>query len=247
MRRTGGTTLATLLATLSGHPSVPHEPFNPERIFGAVTRGWHNHHDKARLRAAIIEVLTPRPVIKHCYEILAPQVNRTLMEASTKLGYRHVILDRNAEADRILSLELAKSTGAWGGKTTKQIYHQIETGEHSLNPIDIPHALHHLQYCQKRRLELAGLLEEFGQTAFTVYFEEVYGDPQAGRDRVGQLLEFLGILPNDHADYDKLLSEALLHKGQNSARVMTMVPNIDQARAQLNKKMASLEFRFPPS
>jgi hypothetical protein len=244
MRRTGGTTAAALLATLSEHPGVPHEPFNPERRFGDVTKHWHAHKDVAALNENMAQVLAPRPVIKHCYELVAPEVNRALIEVSSALGYRHIILDRDAEVDSVLSLELAQITGAWGSKDAKRIYREIEEGVRECDPINIPRALHQLHICQNRRLELAALLTAQEHAPFVVYFEEMYSDPDAGRKRIGQLLDFLKISPDDPVEYNKLLTNALLHQGQNSARIMAAVPNIKDAHAQLEKKAEEMTFRF---
>ena len=247
MRRTGGTTLAALLASLSEHPTVPHEPFNPERIFGAVTTAWRKSHDKAQLRAGIEAALTPRPVIKHCYEIMPPELNRALMEVASEKGYRHVILDRRAETDRILSLELAKITGAWGGDDAKRIYARIDAGEAAVDPVDIGEAVAHLRYCHKRRQEIRDLLSGTGQAPHVIYFEDVYRDPEAGRARVGALVDFLGIDRADHPTYEAQLTDALLHRGQNTARIMSAVPNIDAARAALEEAQAGLDEVFTAS
>lgn len=241
LRRTGGTTLTTLLTALSDHPGTEHEPFNPDRHFGAVTRHWRAQQDAARLRADIEAALAPRPVIKHCYEIMPPALNRTLMEVSTERGYRHVILDRRDEADRVLSLELAKITGAWGSEAATRIYAEIEAGTGTLAPLDIEGAVAHLRYCHKRRGEIRDLLVASGQRPHVIYFEDVYRDPQAGRAQVGAVLEFLGIDPADHPDYEARLTEALLTRGQNSARIMSAVPNIEAARAALEAAAAQPE------
>lgn len=242
LRRTGGTTLASLLSTLSEHPKVPHEPFNKDRTFGSITTEWIEKQDMVALRRNIAEALAERPVIKHCYEILPAELNRVLMEVSTELGYRHVVLDRRAETDRILSLELARITGAWGGADTKKIFSAIGAGEMSLPPIETKHAVRHMVQCSVRRAEIDALFEELGQVPFVVYFEDVYSDPEAGRARVGRLLEFLEIDPSAFPNYAKLLDDALLKKGQNSASVMSAIPNIDKARTELDMTAA----KYPP-
>lgn len=239
MRRTGGTTLAALLTTLSEHPGIQHEPFNAERKLGAVTTRWREGRDPARLRSDIETSLAHRPVLKHCHELMPPELNRTLMEVANDLGYRHIVLDRRAEADRILSLELAKLTGAWGGKDAKRIYTEIEAGEVSLPSLNIEEAVAHLRFCRKRRSEVRDLFATTGQQPHVIYFEDIYHDPDAGRTRVGALLEFLGIEPDDHPEYEKQLTEALLHRGQNSARIMSAIPNITAARRALDMAHAA--------
>lgn len=247
MQRTGGTTLAALLADLSEYSGIEHEPFNPERMLGWVTKGWLETRDEEKLRADMAKALESLPLIKHCYELLPLEVNRVLMEVSCALGYRHIILDRRAEPRRVLSLELAKLTGAWGGKDAGAVYGQIERGELQLEPMNVDGALRHMTYCQKQRQALQDLFTAQGTSAFVIYFEDVYADPEAGRQRIRRLLDFLGIDPAAHADYEAWVDDALLRKGQNSARVMEAVPNIAKARDVLWEGFKTCKFSFEPS
>lgn len=233
LRRTGGTTLAALLGTLSEHPTVPHEPFNPDRTFGHVAVQWQNNRDPVLLREAMQKVLLDRPVIKHCHEIVEPALNRCLMEVSHEFGYRHIVLDRRSEVERILSLELAKITGVWGRQGSWKVYEQIKAGTIRLDPVRIPEAVHHLQYCRGRRAAIRDHFEKLGIAPFDVYFEDVYRDPAEGRKLVASLLDFLGIKPEQRPDYEALLTEALMRKGQNSARVVDLIPNINETRSAL--------------
>lgn len=247
MRRTGGTTLATLLSTLTEHPGVPHEPFNTDRKFGHVTQAFLENRNKKQLRAALQEGLAQRPVIKHCHELIGPVFNATLMQVTTELGYRHIVLDRRRETDRIISLELAQLTGAWGSDAAKKIYPAIETGEVMLEPMNLKHAVHQLHLCHQRRLELAKLMRKLRPAPFVVYFEDVYTDPDAGRALIARLLAFLGIAPEDHAEYDQLVEDALLLRGQNTARIVQAVPNFDAAVTELDSLQAGLPQVFTAS
>ncbi|CUH51508.1 hypothetical protein [Shimia marina] len=244
MQRTGGTTLAALLSELTEHPKIEHEPFNVERALGWVTRNWREKQDADLLQADLRRALEERPVIKHCYELVPEELNSALMVCATELGYKHVILDRRAEQDRILSLELAKQTGAWGGKGVRGTYDRVEAGDVKLHDIDTKAALGHMGYCQKRRQFLATQFAKGGQSPFVVYFEDVYSDPDAGRKRVGDLIAFLGIVPSEHPNYAAQVDEALLKKGQNSARVMDLVPNIEDVRAKLIASLQEKQFEF---
>ncbi|WGW06050.1 hypothetical protein [Tropicibacter oceani] len=242
MQRTGGTTLASLLAVLSEHPGVQHEAFNEERVFGHVVGHWE---DPERMRQAMQAVLEPRPVIKHCHELLPPVLNIALLEISTALGYRHIILERRAEVDRILSLELAKITGAWGSDQARRIYRQIEEGVLPIEPINIPRALAHMRECAARRIGLDTLFESQGLSPYRVCFEDIYTDPVSGRALVDDLLAFLDIDPGAHPQYEGLVTEALVQKGQNSTQVAEAVPNFDEARAQLTEAYNAL-IESPP-
>ena len=228
LRRTGGTTLAGLLAVLSEHSGVQHEPFNPERVFGAVTKGWFEHKDEDLLRADLKRVLAKRP----------------LLEVSTELGYVQIVLDREAEVDRILSLELARLTGAWGKQEAWKVFQDLQNGTAQAAPFDAPGAVAHLKVCQTYRHKIKTLMDDHGITPFVVYFEQVYSDPQKGRQKVADLLDFLGINPADHGNYNALLTVALTQKGQKSGRILDFVPNLDTTRIQLEEALGDAPFRF---
>lgn len=233
LRRTGGTTLATLLADLSDHPGVQHEPFNTDRIFGEVTRHWAATRDAGRLRDDMHRVLARRPVIKHCVELVPEPVNDALLRVSAALGYVQIVLDRRADVDRILSLELARHTGAWGKAEARRVHDAVQAGERTLPPIDIAAAVTHLRDCNRRRRGMHARFAEHGITPFVVHFEDIYADPARGRDTVAALVDFLGVDRSAVSDYDARVEEALLTKGQKSARLLDLVPNIDVARAAL--------------
>jgi LPS sulfotransferase NodH len=239
LRRTGGTTLAALLADLSEHPGVEHEPFNPERAFGAVVRAWRDHRDEAQLRAHFEQVLAPRPVIKHCYELLPDAFNAMLMQVTRDLGYAHIVLDRRAEVDRILSLELAKQTGAWGKQEAGKVLRELQMGVRRMAPFDTAEALHHKAVCAARRGWLADAFADAGITPHEVFFEDVYSDLEAGRAEVAALLAFVGIVPEDFPDFEQRRDEALLKKGQNSARLLDFVPNLLDVREALTPSRES--------
>lgn len=245
MRRTGGTTLTGLLMRLSEHPNAQHEPFNADRQLGRVVQHWRQSSDAKQLAADFDEVLAPRPLIKHCYEIFAQPFNAALLAATERAGYRHVILDRRGEVDRILSLELAKITGAWGPKQAADRYDAFEQGTAQMPPIDIDTALKHMGRCHQQRQTLEKLMHAAGVRPHVVYFEDIYADPDAGRAEIARLLEFLELDPSTQDDYDQRLSDALLNKGQNSAKMMGFVPNIDEARKQLEKFQGALKDDTP--
>ncbi|QUJ76007.1 hypothetical protein KDD17_13900 [Sulfitobacter albidus] len=233
MRRTGGTTLATLLSLLSEHPRVQHEPFNKGRKFGDVYPAFLETGDTTALRGTLLDLLADRPVIKHCHELMNHAFNSTLMQVTTELGYRHIVLDRRSETDRLLSLELAQLTGAWGGDAAAKLYPAIEAGEVTLDPINMKHASYQMELCQTRRAQLAAMTAQADPAPFVIYFEDVYTDPERGRALIERLLAFLGIDPQAHPDYENLMEDALLRRGQNSFRIATAVPGFAKDRARL--------------
>lgn len=238
MRRTGGTTLASLLSVLSEHPGVQHEPFNAERVFGHISQAFLANGDLEQLRSDLMDCLAPRPVIKHCYELTSEAFNRVFLEVTSQLGYRHIVLDRRSEVDRIVSLELAYLTGAWGGEGAKKFYPAIEAGEVVLEPINLKRALGQMELCHTRRQQLAEMTAAPFPAPFVVYFEDVYTDPKEGRALIERLLTFLGIRPEDHTDYNRRVNDALLRRGQNTVRILQAVPDFEKARMRLNESHA---------
>ncbi|WP_299694787.1 hypothetical protein [uncultured Tateyamaria sp.] len=244
MRRTGGTTFTSLLTTLSEHPGTQHEPFNPDRKFGQITRDWTDHKDPTRLMDGLDKALADRPLIKHCYELVPEMVNMALIKAASARGYRHIVLDRGAEVDRIISLELAKVTGAWGAQEATGIYTEIAQGHRTLEPVDIDQACNHMTACAALRRWLASQFDAALHTPLLVYFEEIYGDFETGRRTIEEVLACLGIVPDDHPQYEALLIEALTEKAQNSQSIAGAVPNMDALRTRLEQVYASEGFRF---
>lgn len=244
MRRTGGTTFTSLLTTLSDHPGTQHEPFNPDRKFGHVTQGWIDTKDPAQLMDGLDKVLADRPLIKHCYELMPEMINLALIKATSERGYRHIVLDREAEVDRIISLELAKVTGAWGADAAAEIYADIANGAKTLDPIDVGQACDHMMACASQRRWLTSQFDTAQRTPLLVYFEEIYGDFEAGRHTIEELLKCLDITPGAHPDYEKLLIEALTEKSQNSRSIADAVPNMDALRTALEDCYASEGFRY---
>ena len=248
MRRTGGTTLASLLATLSEYPGIQHEPFNSDRKFGHIAAEFALSGDEAQLRAALHDCLENRPVIKHCYELMSHAFNAAFMDVTTTLGYRHIVLDRRNETDRIVSLELAHLTGAWGGAAVQKIYPDIEAGEVTLEPLDATRALREMRLCNTRRKELSQAMATLdGVTPFVVYFEDVYSDPEEGRALIARVLEFLDIRREAHTDYEKLVDDALLRRGQNSSRILQAVPDVEATINTLKAEHAAQEPVFTAS
>ena len=246
MRRTGGTTLAALLAALSEHPGIAHEPFNPDRLLGSIATAWSEDPDPDRLRAQLRDALTRRPVIKHCYELHPASFNEILLEVTTELGYRHLVLERRAEMDRILSLELAKITGVWGPEEADSAYDRILRGEETLPPIPTAQAVTHMRFCAVTRSWLAEQFAARGIDPHVIFFEDVYADPdpEAGIRRVYAALKFLEIDHKAHPKSYAMIVDALANKGQKTRRIIDAVPNLSETRQALAAEMISVKSVF---
>jgi hypothetical protein len=247
MRRTGGTTLTDIAMRLSEWPKTEHEPFNWDRRFGWVTKHYAETKDWQALRANMARVLHKKPNIKHCYEILAEPVSDMLMVAATAKGYRHVILDRRDEAGRLMSLELARLTGAWGKHDATGVHAKLRSGEVRLAPIDVATALDHLRHCHERRRWLAERLQARSLEPFVLYFEDLFGDVDAGRRRFKDLLRYLDIADEVASTESAAIEHALAHRGQDSRSIYDYVPNSQQVVDALAKEAAACHFEFKPS
>lgn len=233
MQRSGGTAVADLLGAFSEHQSIQHEPFNLERRFGQLTRAWLEQFDRADLERGVMEALQDRPVIKHCYELVPSAVNAALLNVARLLGYRHVLLERESEVDRVLSLQLARITGAWGKEEAKRAYDLILSGEDRLDAIDVSEAKKHLHHCLERKDRLRKVMAHDPSAFFALSFAEVFSDSSEGSRQIDGVLNFLGITPKSTSTVQQKVDLMRAHSGQNSAQILPHVPNIKEARAAL--------------
>ncbi|AXC49938.1 hypothetical protein DRW48_09740 [Paracoccus suum] len=238
MRRTGGTTLTNLLMAFSDRPKLEHEPFNFDRELGPIARNFSATKDVPTLKAQLREVLAAGPSIKHCYELASTDFNRILMQLTNKLGYRHIVLTRNDEAGRLLSLELAKITGVWGKHGATDRYQAVNDGKVQLPPLDVELLLGHQRACRRMTREVEANFTRLGISPIRIAFEDIYADPEAGRERVRALCAALEIVPDDAEDFETQLMIALREKGQNTAAIYAAVPNLAEAREAVAAAMA---------
>ena len=244
LRRTGGTTLNNLLMGASPYPTGLHEPFNHDREFGWVSQAYGDNEDVGELRRNVGKVLDAFPLFKTAFEMQAIAINKSILLESTARGYRHIILDRKAEVDRLLSLELARVTGGWGKMDAERIYAQYTSGASQMEEFDIDWLVSHLEYCRQMRVSLQQLMIEAGITPQVVYFEDIYVDHDAGRRQIDSLMQFVGLSPEKVPDYDAIVADALTYQGQNSARMMNLVPNIEEVRSRLHDLDTPHTFQF---
>ncbi|WP_299548472.1 hypothetical protein [uncultured Tateyamaria sp.] len=137
LRRTGGTSLTSFLAEVSQFPTIEHEPFNTDRIFGHITRDFLETGDMIAMQGAVKQAVARNPNIKHCVEIIPLEMTRALIDTCQAQGYGFMVLTRRDEARRMLSLLLAISTGAWGPEMAADIYPEIIAGTRQATPIDL--------------------------------------------------------------------------------------------------------------
>ena len=74
MRRTGGTSLTTLLTEMSEYSALQHEPFNLDRRLGYVIEAFREGKENVAIEKMIEEALFDTPVVKHCYVFVPHQI-----------------------------------------------------------------------------------------------------------------------------------------------------------------------------
>lgn len=222
LRRTGGTTLTTLLQAISPFPKVQHEPLNPGRAWGTISRAFSESGDLEAVQTALAAKLARRPNIKHCIETVPPHVTRLLIEACAERDYAVFLLTRRNEASRIRSLFLAQATGAWGARQAAEIYPRILSSEIRLAPVRLKSVEQRLakdaaalgqvlRFLRHRRIDHDWLL-----------FEEIYADDGAMGPRIRAIAARTGI---DLATDDPRLQDLAVGAGQRSGDILPFLPN----------------------
>lgn len=230
LRRTGGTSLTSFLQSVSSFEGVQHEPFNPDRQFGWITRGFRETDDLAWLHEQVGTVLASRPNIKHCFDIARPEITRALIVRGHALGYRFLLLTRRDEAARLISLYLAFSTGAWGAKEARRIYPQIAEGRLKAAPID----LSALETQVRTDFYLLGRTLTFLRNRqiphHWLVFEEIYDSPAVARRKAREIAADLGLSIGEGDPRLAIFGEK---QRQNSVEIGHHVGNYDAAVARL--------------
>lgn len=236
MRRTGGTTLTDLLMKLSEYPKIQHEPFNQDRIFGWVSTAWYEHRDVERTRRDLNEVLKDNPLIKHCFEIHGPKFNKLLLEVLRERGCRQMLLLRDDEVSRIMSLQLAQATGVWGKMGSEKGYARFcDDGAPELF-FDLEDAREQLDSSIANWAWLKQQMEGLGIEPYRLRFEDLYDDVQAGMETVRKVLQHLDFPPEIYTENIEQIENILRFKGQNSAAKFSLVQNADAVRNALQAR-----------
>ncbi|NBZ89420.1 hypothetical protein [Stagnihabitans tardus] len=229
-RRTGGTTLATILSHASSHGQAPHEPFNPDRIYGNISKEWNETGDVKKLYSSISEVVERREVIKHCFEIVPMQLNTVLLQETIRLGYRHIILKRRMEVDRLYSLEVASRTGAWGPETAKKKYQALENlGTPSIR-LNLRASLTHMAECYLRARWITTEMKRRRAEHAHVDFEDLYPEPEYEPEKICDLLKFVGHSEQKIADLLPFIKQKVSTGNQETHSVDKFIENAAEWR-----------------
>lgn len=236
LRRTGGTSLTAFLAGISPFPSIEHEPFNIDRLFGPVTRAFRDTQDPDALRAGIAQALgddpAKRPNIKHCFDVVPPALTAELIRACAARGYAILLYTRSDEARRLRSLFLALSTGAWGGAEARRIYPEIRAGRISPKPIGEQAVRRRLAEDRKRLALVKNQLAQEGIAHSRRHFEELFG---AGVESAVEARKLAAEMGSEVAPDDAALRWFDRTGKQGSEDIADLVPGYPQAVALLDQ------------
>ena len=232
LRRTGGTSLMAFLSRVSAFPSIQHEPFNPDRVWGGLRVGFEGRYDTPDFAAALAGHLAEHPNIKHCIELVAPDLTAALIDACAARGYRLFLLLRHQETARLRSLCLAQLTGAWGRQQVARIYPQILSGAMPLSPVDIAALNRHARRDAQALATVRAMLETANRSYQTLFFEEIYARDGLLPNRACALAAQLGVTV---APDDPRLEVLTKPPGIPASRILPFVPNADALEVALKR------------
>lgn len=245
-RRTGGTTLASLLASLSPHPSVEHEPFIAGRVFAGVADAY----EEGRLeeyRRGIREIMDGKYVIKHCFETRAWDFNLDVASRFSEGGaYRHLILLRRSESKRLLSLAVALETGSWGPRQAERVLEGLKDTPPKSIELSIPRFQIEHERCQQRLARLRAFFERRSIPYRVVFFEDIYTGDEATRiEMLEELLGFLDLGPPTEGSLERLFTRA-----QKSDEIYGYIANSEQFLSEVTQEPSAasrLKYRLETS
>ena len=235
MRRTGGTSLTTLLTDISEHNGVQHEPFNGDRKFGSFIQDFRKGKEHQYIASELDTLFMDTPLIKHCYEIFGKEFNQLILEATVKQDYKHIFLKREDEISRIVSLSLAQQTSVWGPEQKKKKYDDIISGKSKLDPFNIEQMVKHYKWCQNITNMIQTELTERGKEFKTISFEDFYiGDRNDRLKNLYDLFDYLEFQSDISEKYKDKIEEKIFNSSQNSQDILEYVPNYKEAISALS-------------
>lgn len=233
LRRTGGTTFTRLLHDASGRDEVWHEPFGRHGPLFGLRRRFVEDKNAARLAEGLEVALAARPDIKHCFEVCPARFNAVLLRTATRLGYRHLYLDRRDEAARIESLEFARLTGAWGKGQAQRLQAALDAGV-ALAPPDAALSERELRRSAVKRQQLFREMKARDTDPFVLFHEDLYAGDILDRFRAAAV----------HCGITRPLDEAVIadqgegRSSQGTAALIAAVPGMEAFRARIAAHMA---------
>lgn len=225
-RRSGGTSLSAFLSAVSSFDTIEDEPFNPGRTLSHIRENFVRTGDVPALRHALQEVAGAQKNIKHCVEMTSWTLTRTLIDICRENGYFFLVLTRENETQRLMSLQVAKSTGAWGPDTARTIYPEIESGKRSAQPIDVQDIEAQFRRDFASRGYALSVMQYMRIPYVWVTFEQLYFGNRPVED---QALEIAGMMGIELTAEEPNLTRFTTRGGQKTSSIKKFIPNYAEA------------------
>ena len=242
LQRTGGTSLANLLMSLSEHPRVEHEPFNWRRAhprqFGPVAETWVRDRDEARVDASLARIFGQRHLIKHCYELpehsarhRGAPFNARLIRAVAKTDYRNILLLRRDEMGRLISKYVAEANGTWFDDYAPKVYEDIVHRRRELKPLPVGAMVKHYQHCLEVTRQLRAQARRFGVSFYHVAYEDIYeGAREERMARLEALFDHIGLAPDTIEAHRDTIEDKIFRRRFDTRAIAPFLPNLDAVR-----------------
>jgi hypothetical protein len=216
--RTAGTAFSAALKSVSEYESVEDEPFqygaDPKQL-ASVYENWCLDGSPKEL----YKVLAKNVLIKHIPEAFDDNFNADLARAAENNNYCHIRLIRCDTFARLISRGIAEQLDMWNLKANLRL--------DSLKPLDVPHLVADLKLDASRWNSVSAYLTR----VLVVRTEDIVSRNRARRHKyLKRVLKFLELPRDKLANLDLALSNS----NQDTARVYSMIPNIDQLRSALS-------------
>ena len=184
-QRTGGTTLFSVLSSMSPYPLIQDEPFLIDRVLGCV------YSEYWKIGAKVFDDISPmffdkRGVIKHCFSgALKLDFEIDLHNFLSSKGYKHIYLFRENRVNEYLSLALAKASDVWSYMHTGK-YQNKGTFKVELKPLGVK-----IKRLEINKQRVQSEILNRGDGYFKVSYEELYDKP-IDESKWRELFVFLG-------------------------------------------------------
>jgi hypothetical protein len=235
-RRTGGTSLKTILFWLSTRASWQDEAFNRDRELGSITKAYEESGDLDQLSIAVGEIVGQNKNLKHCVETVPHEITSRLLRLAEVNGYKHIVLLRRNEEDRQISLALALITKAWGPSEAAEIYQRISNGTLQLEPINLGWMQKHID---RDAIALGKLIRLFAVHDISyrvVFFEDLYTGPFARRSEfLKSVISWIGLRRASTVG-DEAFKSVLMERSQKTDSILSFVPNLDEVRGLIRRQ-----------
>lgn len=238
LRRTGGTTLASLMASMSSHETTMYEPFNSYRIFGQITLEFKETWNFSTLDASVANALMDTPNLKHCIDVIPFEITSSVVEEANRRGYHIIVLTRRNEVHRLASLFLAKATGSWKAQDAAEIYPKIISGEITPQPINLKFVKRRIKDDIERINLLHSMLNDRQIGYQHICYEDFYADESAMDMTLRNIAQRLNI--------DQLANALIVPRkfdttSQRSKDIGPYIENYDSMLTLLNKRCVQKE------